>query len=226
VERQLHHYGSALNAVPVLSEFRDHPADLYLLRVGYAGTMGPLANITREGFPPSAFHAHPSTLRIDGITGDYGPGFLGHALETGTYVARHPDLGWLAFGGNLEIDGESVRIRPLDSARSRVYLAPLGLWLTLDAGTFEEVEASPGGLRLVLSPASSHTTVARLRIEQPGEVSGVGQFRPAGAYEMERGAFRVPLTSGPTPLLLRQTGSPSKPEGRSVRNTFATGRGR
>ena len=226
VERQLHHYGSALNAIPVLSEFRDHPEDLYLLRVGYAGTMGPLANLTRDGVPPSAFHAYPSTLRIDGITGDYGPGFLGHALEIGTYVARHPDFGWLAFGGNLELEGDRVRVRPLDSGRSRVYFAPSGLWLTLEAGTFEEVEASPGGLRLVLSPATSHTTVARLRIEQPGAVSGVGRFRPTGAYEVERGAFTVPLASGPTRLLLQQTGSPNTPEGQAIRRTFASGRGR
>ena len=40
LERQLHHYGSGLNAIPVLSEFREHPDDLYLLRVGYGGLMG------------------------------------------------------------------------------------------------------------------------------------------------------------------------------------------
>ncbi len=30
IERQLHHYGSSLNAIPVLSEYREHPDDLYL----------------------------------------------------------------------------------------------------------------------------------------------------------------------------------------------------
>ncbi|HKP67944.1 MAG TPA: DUF5695 domain-containing protein, partial [Pyrinomonadaceae bacterium] len=37
IERQIHHYGSGLNAIPVLSEYRSHPDDEYLLRVGYAG---------------------------------------------------------------------------------------------------------------------------------------------------------------------------------------------
>jgi hypothetical protein len=203
IERQLHHYGSALNAIPVLAEFRDHPDDLHLLRVGHAGIMGALANITQDGFPPAAFHSYPSTLRIDGITGDYGPGFLAHAITTGTYVAEHPEFGWLGFGGDLTVEGETVSVKPLDSARSRVYLAPLGLSLSLDAGTFEQVDMGPEGVRLVLSPATSFTPVAFLRVDQPGDVPGVGSYRPTGSLEIERGAFVVPLGSGPTEVVLR-----------------------
>src|SRR3546814_14860490 len=33
IERQIHHYGSALNAVPLFDAFRRDPADLHLLRV-------------------------------------------------------------------------------------------------------------------------------------------------------------------------------------------------
>ena len=207
VERQLHHYGSGLNAIPVLSEYRDHPQDFYLLRVGYGGVMGTLANITQDGFPPAAFHSYPSTLRIDGITGDYGPGFLGHAINTGTYLAHHPEFGWLAFGGNATVEGDIVRVRPLDSARSRVYLASLGLWLTLDVGTFEEVEVSPDGVRVTLASATEYTPRALLRVEQPGDVEGVGVFGPGEGFEMERGAFVVPLSTGLTEVVLRpQTG--------------------
>src|SRR3546814_7075609 len=35
IERQIHHYGSALNAVPLFDAFRSDPADLHLLRVAY-----------------------------------------------------------------------------------------------------------------------------------------------------------------------------------------------
>jgi hypothetical protein len=204
VERQLHHYGSGLNAIPVLSEYRRHPEDFFLLRVGYGGVMGAIANITEDGFPPAAFHAYPSTLRIDGITGDYGPGFLAHAINTGTYVVRHPEFGWVCFGGDLSVDGDTVRVRPLDSARSRVYLAPLGLWLTLDAGTFEEVELSTRGVRLLLAPATSHTPTARLRIEGIVGVEGIGSFTPTEAYPVQRGAFVVPLGAGTTEVSLRE----------------------
>jgi hypothetical protein len=203
IERQLHHYGSALNAIPVMAEFREKPEDLYLLRVGHAGVMGALANITEDGFPPAAFHSYPSTLRIDGITGDYGPGFLAHSITTGTYVAEHPEFGWLAFGGNLSVEGETVTVKPLDSARSRVYLAPLGLWITLDAGTFQSVELGPEGVRLILDPGTSFAPTALLRISQPGAVEGVRTFTPTASFEVERDAFLVPLGSGPTEVTLR-----------------------
>ena len=88
VERQLHHYGSGLNAIPVLSEYRDHPDDLHLLRIGYAGTMGALTNIDQEGFASAAFHSFPDMLKPDPISGDYAPNFFGHALNTATYVVQ------------------------------------------------------------------------------------------------------------------------------------------
>lgn len=213
IERQLHHYGSALNTIPVLSEYRARPDDLYLLRVGYAGLMGGITNITQDGFGPSAFHAYPSTLRIDGYSGDYGPGFLGHAINTATYVVNDPEFGWLAFGGNLTEGGSGpggggttgavVRVTPLDAARSRVYLAPPGLWLTLDAGTFEAVELLADGVRVTLSAATATLRNARLRVEQPAAVEGVGRIAPTGPYEMERGAYVVPLGDEPAVVALR-----------------------
>ena len=211
VERQLHHYGSALNAIPVLSEYRSRPDDLYLLRVGHAGMMGGIANVTQDGFGPSAFHAHPATLRIDGYSGDYGPGFFGHAVGTGTYVVNDPEFGWLAFGGNLRVGlaesasddtAGSVHVTPLDAARSRVYLAPLGLWLTLDAGTFEAVEMSGAVVRVTLSPAPAAVRSARLRIEQPAPVEGVGRIAPVESFQMERGAYVVSLGEEPTVVVL------------------------
>jgi hypothetical protein len=136
LERQIHHYGSGLNAIPVLTAYRNQPNDFYLLRIGYGGLMGAISNVTRNGFGACAFHAFPETLHIDGYSGDYGPNFLGHVINTGTYVVNHPEFGWLAFGGNLQEDGNWIEVEPLDSARSRFYLAPVGLWLTLGAGKF------------------------------------------------------------------------------------------
>jgi hypothetical protein len=70
IERQPHHYGSRLNAIPVLNEFRENPNDLYLLRVGFGGTMGAISNIDQEGFGSAAFHSFPSTLSWDAYSGD------------------------------------------------------------------------------------------------------------------------------------------------------------
>ena len=204
IERQLHHYGSGINALPVLSEYRDHPDDTYLLRVGYGGMTGALSNIDEEGFLSPAFHAFPDMLRADPVSGDNGPNFFGHALGTGVYVINHPEFGWLAFGGNIERRDQLVRVTPLDSSRSRVYLAAAGVWLTLDAGTFEglELDTRTKKVRVVLAPADALTPAARLRIEQPVAVAGVGEFHLRAQFAVERGAHVIPLSKAATSIEL------------------------
>jgi Family of unknown function (DUF5695) len=194
IERQLHHYGSGINAIPLLSEYRQHPDDFYLLRVGYAGTMGALTDIDQEGFLSPAFHSFPDMLSFDPLSGDNGPNFFGHAWNTATYVVNHPEFGWLAFGGNLKVEGAQVEVTPLDSFRTRIYLAPMGLWLTLDAGQFERVEinSKTGNVRVGLRAATEISSAARLRIEQPA-VSGKGSYRLGSHFDLERDAYVVPL---------------------------------
>ncbi|HJP92562.1 MAG TPA: DUF5695 domain-containing protein [Pyrinomonadaceae bacterium] len=195
IERQLHHYGSGLNAIPVLSYYRDHPTDEYLLRVGYGGTMGALSNVDQDGFASVAFHSFPSTLKWDPYSGDYGPNFFGHAFNVATYVIADPEFGWQAFGGNVAIRGNWVEIQPLDSFRQRVYIAPRGLWLTLDAGTFERVLVNrlSNVVRVMLPPADPFTLQARLRIQQPAKTDSVGTYAPRRKFRFEREAFTIPL---------------------------------
>src|SRR5213080_814593 len=194
-ERQLHHYGSGLNAIPVLSHYREHPEDFYLLRVGYGGTMGALTNIDQEGFGSVAFHSFPSTLKWDGYSGDYGPNFFGHAFNTATYIVNHPEFGWVAFGGNMRIAGNVIRVQPVDSFRQRVYVAPYGLWLTLDAGTFETIEVNTrtNVIRIGLSPRTAETPQANLHIEQPARLTGVGTYHPRSSLIRERDAYVAKL---------------------------------
>ncbi len=205
IERQLHHYGSGINAIPVLSEYRDHPDDLYLLRVGYGGTMGALTDIDQDGFESAAFHAFPDTLRFDPYSGDNGPNFFGYALNTATYVVRDPELGWLAFGGNLKIGEGTVEITPLEAFRTRIYVAPAGLWLTLDAGRFSRAMFNPktGAVRLGFEGATKFTPRALLRVEQPARIKGVGTYHPATQLKTEREAYVVPLGAGTTWVELR-----------------------
>ncbi|HEU5402856.1 MAG TPA: DUF5695 domain-containing protein, partial [Terriglobales bacterium] len=195
LERQLHHYGSGINAIPVLSEYRDHPDDLYLLRIGYGGTMGALTDIDQDGFMAPAFHAYPDMLRPDPLSGDNGPNFFGHALDTATYIVNSPQFGWIAFGGNVQKTGGSVQVKPLDSFRTRVYVAPFGLWLTLQAGTFDSVEVNTqtNTVRVGLSPADRYTPKALLRVEEPGQVKGIGKFAPSAKFEVTRDAYVVGL---------------------------------
>jgi hypothetical protein len=195
IERQLHHYGSGLNAIPVLTHYREHPDDEYLLRVGYGGTLGALSNIDQEGFASAAFHSFPSTLKWDPYSGDYGPNFFGHAFNIGTYVVDHPEFGWQSFGGNIRVNGDWVNVVPLDSFRKRVYVAPLGLWLTLDAGTFERIAINKKSnvVRVTLSSADGFTPNARLRVQQPAKIASVGTYMPRQNFVNERDAFTIPL---------------------------------
>jgi hypothetical protein len=194
-ERMIHHYGSSLNAIPVLTEYRDHPDDFYLLRIGYAGMMGTLTNIADDGFPSMAFHAFPDTLKSDPVSGDFGLNFFGHAENSATYVVQHPDFGWLAFGGTASITGNTVTVTPLDSLQRRLYLAPVGLWLTLDAGQFQSVELDTmtHAVHVTLGPADPSTPAARLRVEQPAKIAGVGTYAVSGSPSKERDAYVVTL---------------------------------
>ncbi len=197
LERQLHHYGSGINAIPVLDAYRRDPQDVYLLRIGYGGAMGAISGIDQDGFASAAFHSYPDMMSFDPYTGDYGPNFFGHAWTTGTYVVKDPEFGWLAFGGNLTVQGSEVIVEPRDSLRQRVYLASLGLWLTLDCGQFERVtlDQTTGKVTVELAPGDVHTFIALLRIEQPAHITGVGAIRSLEKLTMQRGAYEVPLGS-------------------------------
>ena len=194
IERQLHHYGSGIYAIPVLSEFRKNPGDLYLLRVGYGGLMGSISNITEDGFGPAAFHAYPSTLKIDGLSGDYGPNFFGYAVNSGTYITKDKDLGWLSFGGNLTESNGTIKVDITDGTASRVFIAPLHLWLTLDAGTFKTITFNPASnkVTVTLNPADPYTSSAYLCLAESG-VTGKTTFKPEGITATERGAYVVKL---------------------------------
>ena len=212
IERQLHHYGSGINAIPVLAAYREHPDDFYLLRVGYGGAMGSLTNIDQDGFASAAFHSFPDMLKFDPYSADYGPNFFGHAVITATYLVRHPELGWLGFGGNVSVSGNAVTITPRDSFRSRVYIAPVGVWLTLDSGTFEKIEfnSKTHQVQIALAPADQYTTVARLRVEQPGRISGIGSFEPVDKKSLERGAYTIGLEDKTHWFRLIQTEPPTR----------------
>jgi len=198
LERQLHHYGSGLNAIPVLTQYRDNPDDFYLLRIGYGGLMGAISNITHEGFGPCGFHAFPSTLKIDGYSGDYGPGFFGHVMNTGTYVINHLEYGWLCFGGNISEKGEWIEVTPLDSARNRIYLASQGLWLTLDAGKFEKVRfnKSMSIVEFTIKGQGNYASQAYLRISQPAGTKRKRSFKMGKNYALVREAYVIPIETG------------------------------
>jgi hypothetical protein len=211
LERQIHHYGSSNNAIPLFDSYRRDPTDQYLLRVAYGGLMGSLTNIDREGFASAGFHAYPDMMRFDGYSGDYGVSFFGHAYATASYLVDDPTFGWIGYGGEIERGGAEVAIVPRDSFRRRLFVAPAGLWLTLDAGKFRRVDydAASGRVRIHLDPANPHTPRAYLNVETTA--AGGTPYRPTGELPRERGAYVVGLTSSPAIVELNPTGTEPPP---------------
>ncbi len=189
VERQIHHYGSSLNAIPVLKQYRK-TNNLYLLKVGYGGLLGGISNITEDGFGPAAFHSFPTELRIDYLSGDYGSGFYGYAVNTATYIAKDDNLGWLAFGGNLSNNKNIVKVDITTASKSKVYIAPKELWITLDAGQFKTVSYNlkTEEISFTLASKSNYTPNAFLRINKDVKLP----------YSKIRGAFKIPLSNKET----------------------------
>ncbi|WP_343615124.1 DUF5695 domain-containing protein [Novosphingobium sp.] len=200
IERQIHHYGSALNAVPLFDAYRRNPGDLHLLRVAYGGMMGGITNIDQQGFGSAAFHSWPDMMRWDALTGDYGMGFYGHAIAAGSYLVNDPTFGWLSFGGDLKREDSAVAITPRDGARRRLFIAPAGLWITLEAGRIASARytLADGAITLTLDPATPGEQAARMFVEST--VPGAAHYTAPGA--MERGGYTVALGAGPTTLRL------------------------
>lgn len=207
-ERMIHHYGSALNSIPVLDSYRENPSDLYLLRVGYGGVLGAISNITEDGFAPAAFHSFPQTLKNDGISGDYGTGFLGYAINSSTYLVNSDEFGWLSFGGNCNVKGKWVTVDITTAARSRVFIAPAGIWLSLDAGRFSSVSynTSTGAVKLVIEKGQTWSPEALLRISNPSREGNAVKYGTGGLKSNGRGAFVIPVSKKAAVITLKRAG--------------------
>jgi hypothetical protein len=202
IERQLHHYGSSLNAVPLFDAYRANPNDYQLLRAAYGGLMGSLTNIDSEGFGSAAFHSFPDAMHWDGMNGDYGMSFFGHAVAASSYLVDHPTFGWAGFGGNVTQANGVVTLAPKDSARTRVFIAPAGLWLTLDAGKFAAVayDSATGKVTATLAPADAYTPTAYLNVKTTtaeGKPYVLNAPQARGAYIVKLGANDTTLELTP-----------------------------
>lgn len=198
IERQLHHYGSGLNSLVLLGAFSSDPSDSYLLRVGYGGTSGPISNINEDGFAAASFHSWPDTLKWDGLSGDYGPNFLGLVLGTGTYVVQDSVVGLVAYGGVLTSSDTSVSVQTADPVRRRIFIGPLGVLITVDAGIIDSFSYVPstGAITVTISQLSG-VPVAANTVLWAETTTGTRKYSvtTSGITEARLG-WQIPLSSG------------------------------
>ncbi|KAF7525950.1 hypothetical protein PCG10_004458 [Penicillium crustosum] len=206
IERMIHHYGSSLNSLPLLSHFRQNPTDIHLLRVGYGGLTGPLSNIRQDGSMYNAFHSFPDTLQGDDYSGDYGPNFLGMMLGSAVYIVDDPDVGLTAYGGNVATNGNIVTVEPRDAVRRRVYVAQMGVYITISAGLIKEVSfdiSLPTSLQLLIVPGSSDVSSVIVWVETPGTEDN---YAVAGnQLQLTRGGWNVKFVSGEASVVVSKS---------------------
>lgn len=124
-------------------------------------------------------------------------------MGMGTFIINHPDFGWQAFGGNIISTSPAVQVQIKDSIRRRVFIAPLGALLSLDAGAFSAVSYNPTArtVTITITAVADSTTGAasaphgRLVISQTAAVGG-GLLKPTTSLATDAGAFVIPFTNG------------------------------
>jgi hypothetical protein len=168
--------------------------------------MGPLTNIDEKGFASAAFHSFPDMMRFDPYTGDYGPNFFGHAVNTGTYVTHDDAMGWICFGGNATEHNGIVHVTVLDSSRNRLFIAPFGLWITLDAGHLvsAEIDVKTPVVRLHLSAATTSMPVGRVRLTQTVTGTNERTWAIASRPHLIAGANVIQLGPAETTVVLQE----------------------
>jgi hypothetical protein len=201
IMRITNHYGSGINSVPVLDRFRRTPTDSYLLRVGYAGMDQLMANIDDQGFGSVDFDCDPAIRQFDSYTGDYGIGFADYIRNAGAYVIYDPEFGWQGFGGDVDtLSATRIKITPRNGPQQRVFIAPSGLWITLDAGRIASVtwDTKTASGQIILAGGDRYTPNAYLRFNQVAIGNLPGKVVTAAPYPIQLGAYVVPNTRGKT----------------------------
>jgi len=175
--------------------------------VGYGGVLGGISNMTEDGFAPCAFHSFPSSLKNDGINGDYGSGFYGYAMNTATYIMNNKKFGWLAFGGNSTVKDDWVNVDVTTASKQNIFIAPAGLWINFTAGQVQSVayNTSTKAIRLTLAAKDAYTPTAYFKVEQTA-LQAAGKYLAKNNIIGERGMYAVTLNDTVTTVELEVNG--------------------
>jgi len=208
IERVLHHYGSGLNALPLMQAYDMNPDDIYLLEVGIGSITGTLTNIQLNGASSMGLHGDPSKLIHDYWDADYGMSFYGLASLQSAYAVNHSTFGYpVCYLCDLTMSMNATvwNIIPRDAFHRRVYVEPLGTAFTLDAGTFESITVNwyTQSITLVFSAVAPPAlfNVYRLHVDHLASCStrvgcNLVVISPPNP-PMVRGGFEIPIPPFP-----------------------------
>lgn len=214
IERVLHHYGSGLNALPLMNAYDINPDDIYLLEVGIGSITGPLTNIQLNGASSMGLHGNPSKLIHDYYDADYGMSFYGLASLQSAYAVNHTVLGQAVCylcDITVSTDNNVWNVISRDAFHRRVYIEPLGTAFLLDTGTMDSVTMDwrAKTVTLILSAVASPVpfSVYRLHVDhlatcnaRPGcDITITSPANPP----VVRGAFEIVVPPFPQTMTVR-----------------------
>jgi len=205
------HYRSGLNMIPLIEWYRTDPDDLFLLEISMGAISGQMANIDKDGATSMMWHASPHVMDFDPHSGDYGLGFFGNALESGSYYVESPSLGPQCYLCDLKAAPSSsvgakatVEILPRDGYRINVFLEPLALYVQAECGTFSSVLLDRSSQTLTVKFAADPIcNKIRLRLTKTSPKRPGTGFAPSPSLPLVRGAFEVPLAAAGTEAVVK-----------------------
>ena len=188
-ERGFHHYGAALNSIPLFAAAMAARHDAWLWRLAAAANGGSLTNVRGDGSASMAWHADNDLLTRDSYSADYGIGFYGYAKQAGAYLScDDASGGWLCIGCDMDdvqppdaatsdcTRASSMRITPRDAFRRRIYLQPLGVLLQLDGGVITDATLTLG------ADGNDAAVMLRVRPALVGAAAALVTLRADGAH--------------------------------------------
>jgi len=191
------HYRSGLNMIPLIEWYRRHPEEgSMLLEIAMGAITGQMTNIDpATGETSMMLHVLPHMMAYDPHSGDYGLGFFGNALESGSYYVEDPQLGPLCFlcnlqplqseAGHSEAGHGKQQLLPKDAFAIAAFLEPLGLYLTSECGTFD------------------HLTLSTPLHRAPVTAAKPSQAKPGHATPQAQQRFHVTFAAGASCASLR-----------------------
>lgn len=197
--------------IPLIEWYRANPNDLFLLEISVGTMTGQLTNIDEDGAGSMMWHAEPHMLKHDPHTGDFGLGFFGLSLETGAYYVVDKALGELCYlcdvaapapaatdddAAAADADVDTVTLTPRDAYRRRVFLEPLALYMTTEAGQFASVEIALAKKAIAVTfDAAAGFSSYRLCLDKTSTARPGSKFAVA-AGKLERGCYTIPAIAG------------------------------
>ncbi|WP_263851849.1 DUF5695 domain-containing protein [Lentilactobacillus parakefiri] len=186
ITREFGHYGSSLNAIPILDNYKYHDSnDLFKLKTGYAASTSILSSIDQTGFGSMAFLTDPEFMEFEPYTSDFGQAFYGYAHDAGQYVYQKSDGEWLSFGGQATNYDEFLRLQPTDAFKHRLFLhtSQADLEINSEVAPIEYVDFNSdiNEVQIHFSKASVIPKAIRIRVS--------ANLMPINDAKLVRGAY-------------------------------------